>query len=578
MLLRFLFRLCLPLSFACMQALVFAQAPVNNPYAAFRNDHPEWTDALKWANVTDISQVVGITDKAGNVDSSILYQLMDKVARQGGGVLYFPPGRYYFAYDLRLAGDVILRGAEPSGSREAKQKDYTLSTLFEFPKYEPVFTGAGQPNSTAFKAIYADKSGVTGFGLVNISINRAHIDLYTNWPKQYHDSVVLFGLRVNNSCIPEVQVPSSIQSDEGYGWVRWPSQSVGAIEVCVDNHLAVVNCKINDAITDNFEMPAYMTNDGYVFRKETEPVSFRQSYHRGMGIFRHASGDSSDVEVRDNYILSSRYLAKISKTGKGIIERDNLVIDTDEPEYRLIAKHPAGQLAIKLQFDAQQFFPTQRYISGRGDTTYYGLLKPAAAKKGVKYPLLLFFHGSGEKGEDKNHAANFVQIFTTAAARKDFPCYVLLPHLPTAGDWHSKGLDQEPSIHMVNAIALMRKVIAEHPDVDTSRLYVGGISSGAVGAWEASLRYPGLFAVMLGMGCCYDIREHYYPNIKNKIFVTAGLLDTSVPIAYSRLMISRLKRHHIDVSYREFPVGHFSWVPLYQDATFLPWLFSQRKM
>lgn len=576
---RFLLRLFLLLPFASVAVPVFAQLPVNNPYAAFRNDYPQWTDDLKWDNVTDIGQVPGCTDKEGNVDSSVLYPLMNKMAEQGGGVLYFPAGRYYFGYDLRLANGVILRGAAPAATREAKQDGYALSTFFEFPKYVPVFKGAGQPNGTAFKAIYADKNGIAGFGLVDISINRAHIDLYTNWPDHYHDKVILFGLRVNNACVPDVWVPSKIQIDEGYGWIRWPSFYQGSIEICVDNHLSIANCKINDEMTDDFQMPSYMTSDGYVFNKEKERISFRQSYHRGIGVFRHADSIKSHVEIRDNYIFSSRFTTKIEKTGTAILEKDNLLIDSpDEPEHDLISLNPSGHLAVQFQFDAQKFFHTELYKSGAGDTLYYGLLKPASRKKKAKYPLILFFHGAGEKGEGKNHATHFVQIFTTAAARKNYPCYVFVPHLPAVGDWHTRGVDQPPTKHMVNTIELMRKIIAENPDVDTSRLYVAGISSGAAGVWEAAIRYPGLFAVVLGMGQAYDIKEDYFRNIRSKVFVTSGTEDPWVPITYVRLMVSRLKRHHVDVTYREYPVGHFSWAPLYTDTTFLPWLFSQKKM
>ena len=49
---------------------------------------------------------------------------------------------------------------------------------------------------------------------------------------------------------------------------------------------------------------------------------------------------------------------------------------------------------------AQETFQKETYISSRGDTLLYRLLRPEVMKPDEKYPLVLFLHGAGERGND----------------------------------------------------------------------------------------------------------------------------------------------------------------------------------
>lgn len=52
---------------------------------------------------------------------------------------------------------------------------------------------------------------------------------------------------------------------------------------------------------------------------------------------------------------------------------------------------------------AQETFQKETYISSRGDTLLYRLLRPEVMKPDEKYPLVLFLHGAGERGNDNEN-------------------------------------------------------------------------------------------------------------------------------------------------------------------------------
>lgn len=57
-------------------------------------------------------------------------------------------------------------------------------------------------------------------------------------------------------------------------------------------------------------------------------------------------------------------------------------------------------LFFLLPLLAQETYQKEIFISSRGDTLQYRLLQPENMKKSEKYPLVLFLHGAGERGND----------------------------------------------------------------------------------------------------------------------------------------------------------------------------------
>ena len=103
----------------------------------------------------------------------------------------------------------------------------------------------------------------------------------------------------------------------------------------------------------------------------------------------------------------------------------------------------------------------------------YALYTPANASEDNKRPLLIWFHGTGERYHGANPGGNLIGNRVLAFADEEFlealnGCYVLAPQSTTAG-WSGNRLNDME--------ALINTVIAEN-NVDITRVFVGGLSMG----------------------------------------------------------------------------------------------------
>lgn len=102
---------------------------------------------------------------------------------------------------------------------------------------------------------------------------------------------------------------------------------------------------------------------------------------------------------------------------------------------------------------------------------------------GKTYPLVLFLHGAGERGDDLNLVLDFTpgaDTFMTDAWQAEHPCFVLAPQCPENQCW----------VPYVDLLAQSLLEMAAQYPVDICRLYVTGVSMGGAGTWELLTRYP----------------------------------------------------------------------------------------
>lgn len=85
---------------------------------------------------------------------------------------------------------------------------------------------------------------------------------------------------------------------------------------------------------------------------------------------------------------------------------------------------------------AQETFQKETYISSRGDTLLYRLLRPEVMKPDEKYPLVLFLHGAGERGNDnEKQLVHGGQMWLNPVNREKYPAFILAPQCPETGYW-----------------------------------------------------------------------------------------------------------------------------------------------
>lgn len=216
------------------------------------------------------------------------------------------------------------------------------------------------------------------------------------------------------------------------------------------------------------------------------------------------------------------------------------------------------------------------------ETIPYRFLKPDQIDPGKTYPLVIFLHGAGERGNDNEvHIQHISALFSDPGIRKRYGCFVLAPQCPEDMMWashdrNSDGLVTRPSPTqpMAMVISLIDKIEKEFP-IDRSRIYLTGLSMGGYGTWDLLARFPNRFAAAVPVCGGGDTRT--VSKIKHvPIWAFHGALDRVVAPKHSRVMIKALLDAGATPGYTEYPdVGHDSWVYAYQEPHLLPWMFQQ---
>ena len=219
-----------------------------------------------------------------------------------------------------------------------------------------------------------------------------------------------------------------------------------------------------------------------------------------------------------------------------------------------------------------------------GETFRYLLMKPDSIEEGKRYPIILFLHGAGERGDDNAaQMAHFPVLFKDESWRKRFPCFVVAPQCRmdqrwTQSSWEdtaspsSKG---RPTEQMDVAIEALLAAIDEYP-VDLSRIYLTGLSMGGYGSWDLAARKPDWFAAVAPVcgGGDTDLAHRFTAT---PVWAYHGDADSVVPVKRSRDMITAIRGSGGLPRYTEVAGrGHDSWVPAYkEDGILIPWMFRQ---
>lgn len=193
-----------------------------------------------------------------------------------------------------------------------------------------------------------------------------------------------------------------------------------------------------------------------------------------------------------------------------------------------------------------------------------------------QYPLVVFLHGSGERGDDNEaQLKNGVRAFETPSLRSRFPCIVVAPQCPTndtfGGSWYGGSSATQRSV-----VALVRE-LASRRSVDTRRVSLIGFSMGAIGLWDVLVRTPDLFSCAVPIAGDVDV-EAATTLVNFPIWAFHGQHDELVPNANTRALVTRLEKLKGAIRYTEFrDVGHDAWLHTFARPDLYEWLFAQRR-
>jgi predicted peptidase len=233
---------------------------------------------------------------------------------------------------------------------------------------------------------------------------------------------------------------------------------------------------------------------------------------------------------------------------------------------------------------AQELTTAETFKGKDGAALPYRQYVPADRPAGQKIPLVLFLHGAGERGND--NAAQLkhgVPAIIQYCRDKKLPVALIAPQCPENQQWvdtpwsaMSSMMNEKPSASMALAMALLDDRIAAL-DIDTSRVYVTGISMGGYGTWDIIEREPEKFAAAIPI-CGGGDTWHAWKIRELPIWAFHGDSDGAVPVQRSRLMVSALWDCGGKIYYREYPgMNHDVWTKTYADTMVLDWLFAQKR-
>lgn len=258
----------------------------------------------------------------------------------------------------------------------------------------------------------------------------------------------------------------------------------------------------------------------------------------------------------------------------------------DQLQYAVLFFLPVSFLASTALGEKRNSGFLDRAVTVTSTTYRYQVYVPPEWNKEQKWPVILFLHGAGERGDD-GLLQTQVGIGTAIRQKRErFACIVVMPQCGLNRWW------TEPEMESM-ALKTLQAAIQEF-NGDRRRVYLTGLSMGGYGMWSLAAKNPGMFAALSPI--CGGIRPPRAtpPEVlpdpaddpyaaaaqkigKTPVWVFHGSADPAVPVSESRKMVEALKAAAGNVLYTEYEgVGHNSWDRAYGESDLITWLLSHR--
>ncbi len=195
------------------------------------------------------------------------------------------------------------------------------------------------------------------------------------------------------------------------------------------------------------------------------------------------------------------------------------------------------------------------------------------SKSEKRWPLLLFLHGAGERGDDLTQVTVHGPP-KIVKDKPDFPFILVSPQCPEGEVWSAEVL-----------LSLLDEVIATQA-VDTHRIYLTGLSMGGYGTWSLGIQYPERFAAIAPIcGGGEPVRiilagPKQAQALKSlAVWAFHGAKDPVVPLSESERMMAALRKANCkDVQLTVYPEAeHDSWTETYNNPELYQWFLKHSR-
>lgn len=228
----------------------------------------------------------------------------------------------------------------------------------------------------------------------------------------------------------------------------------------------------------------------------------------------------------------------------------------------------------------EKIFVPKVFKNSRGENLLYRLFIPRNYDPKKKYPLVLYLHGGGGRGQDNLRQLDggngyLIDFFTGSEAQMRYPSFVVAPQSPMQEGWiEYDSITPTRQLRLVlELIGYLRRTYS----VNGSRLYVAGQSMGGFGTFAIISEHPKLFAA--GVALCGGGDESKVARlVSTPIWAFHGAKDEAVAVERSRKIIAAIKKAGGQAKYTEYAdTDHLIWPKVVKETELLPWLFAQRR-
>lgn len=218
-------------------------------------------------------------------------------------------------------------------------------------------------------------------------------------------------------------------------------------------------------------------------------------------------------------------------------------------------------------------FHNREFIDADKSQHRYVIFVPYKLDPATRPPVLLFLHGSGERG---SNGIDQIMVGLGPAVWKQkssFPFVTVFVQCRGGGNWQADGADAQRALEML-------KATQQEFNTDPDRVYLTGLSMGGSGTWSLAIKYPEMFAAIAPMCSRADVQSaKKLADAHLPIWDFCGDQDRKETVAFSREMHEALKAAGAkDVKYTEYPgIGHNCWDNAYATSELYAWLLQHTR-
>jgi predicted peptidase len=196
---------------------------------------------------------------------------------------------------------------------------------------------------------------------------------------------------------------------------------------------------------------------------------------------------------------------------------------------------------------------------------YLLYVPPAYAQDATtEWPLILFLHGSEQRGDDPALLQQ-IALLGFAETVRSFPFVAVIPQCPQNTHWEPRFVKE--------VLVSVEKALR----IDRSRVYLTGFSMGGFGTWQTAAAFPNTFAAIAPICGMSDLPDA--PRLAGiPTWAFHGAQDINIPVGESRKMIEALRRSGSDAQLTVYPdSAHDCWTMTYRDSRLYLWFLDHSR-